>query len=87
MLSFPFNSSSPILYYNKDNFRKAGLDAEMPPKTWPEVCEAAKKIKAAGQSCGMTSTWLTWIHLENFSAWNNLPYATAQNGLASLTPN
>ena len=48
--------------------------------------EAAKKIKASGQSCGMTSTWLTWIHLENFSAWNNLPYATDQNGLASLTP-
>jgi sn-glycerol 3-phosphate transport system substrate-binding protein len=86
MLSFPFNSSSPILYYNKASFRKAGLDPEVPLKTWPEVFEAAKKIKASGQSCGMTSTWLTWIHLENFSAWNNLPYATGQNGLASLTP-
>ena len=86
MLSFPFNSSSPILYYNKASFRKAGLDPEVPLKTWPQVFEVAKKIKASGQSCGMTSTWLTWIHLENFSAWNNLPYATAQNGLASLTP-
>jgi sn-glycerol 3-phosphate transport system substrate-binding protein len=86
MLSFPFNSSSPILYYNKASFRKAGLDPDVPLKTWPQVFEAAKKIKASGQSCGMTSTWLTWIHLENFSAWNNLPYATAQNGLASLTP-
>jgi sn-glycerol 3-phosphate transport system substrate-binding protein len=86
MLSFPFNSSSPIMYYNKASFRKAGLDPEAPLKTWPQVFEAAKKIKASGQSCGMTSTWLTWIHLENFSAWNNLPYATDQNGLASLTP-
>mgnify|MGYP001027096734 FL=1 len=85
MLSFPYNSSSPILYYNKDSFEKAGLDAENPPKTWPEVFEAAKKIKASGASaCGLTSTWLTWIGLENFSAWNNLQYGTQENGLASV---
>ncbi|MGD9478069.1 sn-glycerol-3-phosphate ABC transporter substrate-binding protein UgpB [Shinella sp. G-2] len=85
MLSFPFNSSSPILYYNKDVFAKAGLDAEKPPATWPEVFEAAKKIKASGASdCGFTSTWLTWIQTENFSAWNNVPYGTNENGLAGL---
>lgn len=84
MLSFPYNSSSPILYYNKDAFEKAGLDAENPPKTWPEVFEAAKKIKESGAApCGLTSTWLTWIGLENFAAWNNLQYGTQENGLAS----
>ena len=72
MLSFPYNSSSPILYYNKDIFQKAGLDAENPPKTWPEVWEAAKKIKTSNAApCGFTSTWLTWIMTENFAAWNN----------------
>ncbi len=84
MLSFPYNSSSPILYYNKDHFAKAGLDPEQPPKTWPEVFEAARQIKASGAAnCGLTSTWLTWIGLENFSAWNNLQYGTEENGLAS----
>ncbi len=84
MLSFPYNSSSPILYYNKDIMEKAGLDAENPPKTWPEVFEAARKIKESGAApCGFTSTWLTWIGLENFAAWNNLQYATNENGLAS----
>lgn len=84
MLSFPYNSSSPILYYNKDIFQKAGLDVDNPPKTWPEVFEAARKIKTSGAAaCGLTSTWLTWIGLENFSAWNNLQYATNENGLAS----
>ena len=84
MLSFPYNSSSPILYYNKDIMTKAGLDAEDPPKTWPEVFEAARKIKESGAApCGFTSTWLTWIGLENFAAWNNLQYATNENGLAS----
>lgn len=83
MLSFPYNSSSPILYYNKDAFQKAGLDANKPPKTWPEVFEAARKIKASGAAkCGLTSTWLTWIGLENFAAWNNLQYGTLENGLA-----
>lgn len=84
MLSFPYNSSSPILYYNKDAFTKAGLDAENPPKTWPEVFEAARKIKASDASkCGITSTWLTWIQTENFAAWNNVAYGTSENGLGS----
>ena len=84
MLSFPYNSSSPILYYNKDIFEKAGLDVNNPPKTWPEVWDAARKIKESGAApCGYTSTWLTWIHLENYAAWNNLQYGTNENGLAS----
>lgn len=83
MLSFPYNSSSPILYYNKDIFEKAGLDVNNPPKTWDDVFEQAKKIKESGAApCGYTSTWLTWIHTENFAAWNNVPYATKENGLA-----
>src|SRR5690606_33347215 len=82
MLSFPYNSSSPILYINKDIYKKAGLDPEDAPQTWPEVWEDARKIAASGAApCGYTSTWLTWIHLENFAAWNNLQYATMQNGL------
>ncbi|MDI6027734.1 sn-glycerol-3-phosphate ABC transporter substrate-binding protein UgpB [Corticibacterium sp. UT-5YL-CI-8] len=82
MLSFPYNSSSPILYYNKDVFQKAGLDAENPPKTWAEVWDAAKKIKTSGAAnCGFTSTWLTWIQTENFAAWNNQQYGTNENGI------
>ncbi|WP_274627658.1 sn-glycerol-3-phosphate ABC transporter substrate-binding protein UgpB [Arvimicrobium flavum] len=85
MLSFPYNSSSPILYYNKDIFQKAGLDVDNPPKTWGEVFEAAKKIKSSGAApCGFTSTWLTWIHTENFAAWNNQQWGTNENGIAAL---
>jgi sn-glycerol 3-phosphate transport system substrate-binding protein len=83
MLSFPFNSSSPILFYNKDAFRRAGLDVDNPPKTWPAVWRAARQVvRAQAASCGYTSAWITWIHLENFAAWNNVPYATKENGLA-----
>ena len=46
MLSFPFNSSSMVMYVNKDALKKANI-AEI-PKTWPQVFDAAKKLKAAG---------------------------------------
>src|SRR5689334_16244544 len=68
MLSFPFNSSTPILYYNKTMFRDAGLDPEAPPKTWPELGAAAKSLREHGAVCGFTTSWPSWIHVENLSA-------------------
>jgi sn-glycerol 3-phosphate transport system substrate-binding protein len=84
MLSFPFNASTPILYYNRDLFRAAGLDPEAVPKTWPEVGAAAKRLRAAGAPCGFTTAWPSWIHIENFSAFHNVPIATRANGLGGL---
>src|SRR3977135_3744923 len=84
MLSFPFNASTPILYYNKDLFRAAGPGPEVAPKTWPEVGAAAKRLRAAGAACGFTTAWPSWIHIENFSAYHNLPIATKANGLGGL---
>ena len=84
MLSFPFNASTPILYYNKDMFRAAGLDPALAPKTWPEVGAAAKRLRAAGAICGFTTSWPSWINVENFSAFHNLPIATKSNGLGGL---
>ncbi|MBV8776818.1 MAG: sn-glycerol-3-phosphate ABC transporter substrate-binding protein UgpB [Alphaproteobacteria bacterium] len=84
MLSFPFNSSTPVLYLNKDAFQKAGLDPGKPPKTWPEVFDDAKKLRAAGVPCGFTSSWVSWVQIENFSARHNLPIGTKANGLGGF---
>lgn len=84
MLSMPFNSSTPILYYNKEAFAKAGLDVNTPPKTWPEVEEYAKKLVAAGYECGFSTAWTSWIHMENFSAWHNVPIGTKANGFGGF---
>lgn len=82
MLSFPFNSSSMVMWVNRDALRKAGLDPAQPPKTWPEVFEAAKKLKAAGYAtCGFSTAWTTWANLEQLSAWHNVPLASKANGL------
>jgi sn-glycerol 3-phosphate transport system substrate-binding protein len=85
MLSFPFNSSTTVLNYNKDLFKKAGLDPNNPPKTWPELVLAAGKLKASGVSCPFTTSWQTWTQLESFSTWHNTLFATQNNGFGGTS--
>jgi sn-glycerol 3-phosphate transport system substrate-binding protein len=84
MLSFPFNSSTTVFYYNKDAFKAAGLDPEKAPTTWPEVALAAAKLKSAGHKCPFSTAWQGWTQLESFSAWHNVEFATKSNGLAGM---
>ena len=84
MLSFPFNSSTTVLLYNKDAFKAAGIDPEKPPKTWPELALDAGKLKASGQKCPFTTSWMSWTQLESFSAWHNVLFATKNNGFGGL---
>ena len=82
LLSMPFNSSTPVLYYNKEAFRKAGLAPDKPPKTWPDIEDYAKRLLASGYQCGFTTQWQTWVQIENFGAWHNIPFATGANGFS-----
>jgi sn-glycerol 3-phosphate transport system substrate-binding protein len=84
MLSFPFNSSTVMFYINKDAFKKAGLDPDKAPKTWAEVVAAAEKLKASGQQCAYTTSWPSWMHIENFSAWHDVSIGTKQNGMGGF---
>ena len=85
LIAMPFNASTTVLYYNKDAVKKAGGDPDHFPTTWPEVAELAKKIKESG-ACkyGLTSGWQSWVQLESFSAWHNVPFATNNNGYDGL---
>ena len=80
LLSMPFNSSTPVLWYNKDAFAAAGLDADNPPKTWAEVGEAGKALQASGMPCGFSLGWQSWVLVENMSAWHDQPIGTKSNG-------
>lgn len=84
MLSMPFNSSTAIFYINKDAFKKAGLDPNKAPKTWKEFTATAEKLKSAGQACVYTTGWPSWVHVENFSAWHNVPIGSKENGMAGF---
>ena len=84
MMSFPFNSSTPVFHYNKDAFKAAGMDPEKPPTTWPEVALAAAKLKASGHKCPFATSWGSWTQLESFSAWHNVEFATKRNGFGGM---
>ncbi|GER12699.1 sn-glycerol-3-phosphate ABC transporter substrate-binding protein UgpB [Variovorax boronicumulans] len=84
MLSFPFNSSTTIFYFNKDAFKAAGLPTDKAPATWPEVVAAAAKLKASGHKCPFTTAWQNWTQVESFSAWHNVEFASKANGLQGL---
>jgi sn-glycerol 3-phosphate transport system substrate-binding protein len=84
LISMPFNSSTQVLYINDDAFKKAGLDPANPPKTWEDMEKAMEKLKAGGAACSFTTGWQSWVQLESFSAWHNVPFATQQNGFGGL---
>jgi len=85
MLSFPFNSSTPIVYYNRDIFEAAGLNPDHAPSTWAEVESASQQIIDSGAAtCGFTTRWPSWVQLENFLAYHDLPLGTLQNGFGGF---
>ena len=84
MLSLPYNSSTPVLYINKSALEEAGLDPEAAPATWNDVEELLVALKDAGHECPLTTAWQSWVHLENLSAYHNVPFATKDNGFSAL---
>lgn len=82
MLSLPFNSSTPVLWVNKDALKAAGIDENVDLSTWQNVGDVLDKLKASGSECPLTTAWQSWIHLENLSAYHNVPFATKDNGFA-----
>ena len=82
MLSLPYNSSTPVLYVNKDALAEAGLNPDMNLSTWQNVGAALDVLKESGHECPLTTAWQSWVHLENLSAWHDVPFATKDNGFA-----
>ena len=84
MMSMPFNSSTSVVFYNTDAFRRANLNPDAFPETWEGVEAAARALKAAGVACPMTTAWPTWLMVEQFSAIHNIPLATQGNGMGGM---
>ncbi len=85
LASVPFNSSTAILWYNKDQFEKAGLDPEKAPATWPELVRMADAIRAKDASpVAMTTAWPSWIQFEEYAAIHDVPFATEGDGFDGL---
>src|SRR5581483_11456879 len=77
--------STAITFFNKDALRKAGLDPAHPPQTWPDLVQAARRIKATNAApCAFSFAWPTWTQFEQFSAIHDVPLATRANGMEGL---
>ncbi len=81
LLSMPFNSSTPVLWYNADALAAAGADV---PKSWDDVKSASEKLLANGMKCGFSFGWQSWVMVENYSAWHNISMGTKENGFAGF---
>jgi sn-glycerol 3-phosphate transport system substrate-binding protein len=84
----PFNTSNPVLYYNKDLFRAAGLDPDKAPRTFEEVTEAARKLvvkDASGKTVqyGCSFAIYGWF-VEQFIAVQGGYYVNNENGRKGL---
>lgn len=82
MLSLPFNSSTPVLWVNRDRLEGAGIDPDVDLTTWNQVEEVLDQLAEAGEECPLVTAWQSWIHLENLSAYHDVPFASQENGFA-----
>lgn len=79
LVALPVVYSTPVLFYNKNAFRKAKLNPEQPPKTWFEMQGMLDKLQDAGYACPYTSSWPVWVHVDNVSSVSGVP-ATNDKG-------
>ena len=82
--SMPFNSSNPVLYYNKKAFKEANLDPEKPPRTWAEVADYARKLTKKDASGKVTQYGIGiaiygWF-VEQWNAVEGQYYVNNENG-------
>lgn len=84
LMSMPFNSSTPILWYNKEHFEKAGF--KEPADTWQELEKQLYAIKSKGiADCGSSlANDYFWSLIENYSTVNDQPFGTKANGYDGL---
>jgi len=86
LMSMPFNSSTPVMYYNVDLFTKAGLSMldKFKPVTWDELGEITGTLVKSGVPGGMVTGWQSWTQVENYSAIHNTAFASRSNGYEGL---
>ena len=82
LYSFPFNSSTPVMYYNIDMYKQAGIEG--PAETWEQFEANLRTLKAAGIACPIAFSTYLWVHLEQYSYMHGEPIATQNNGFDGL---
>lgn len=82
MWSFPYNSSTAVMYWNRGAFARIGRTEA--PASWEQLERDLRALKAAGHACPMAYDFDTWQWIEQFLAVHNQPIATRNNGYDGL---
>lgn len=81
LLALPLMAEIPVLFYNRDLLKQAGLDPDTPPATWQEMQAMLVQLQAAGLRCPYASSNTVWVHQEDLASSNSAPFASRNNGL------
>ena len=84
LVAFPYMVDVPVMYYNVDAFKKAGIKPAEPQRSWKGLQDQLVTMANNGsRNCPMTSDQSVSVNLENLAAVNKQPYTTQDNGLTS----
>ncbi|KON80432.2 extracellular solute-binding protein [Azoarcus sp. PA01] len=78
LLALPVGLSTPVLYINRGEFRRVGLNPDAPLKTWFELQQALGQLFDSGSTCPYTVSQPGRVMIENTSAWHNEPVSARQ---------
>ncbi len=81
MIGMPFNSSTPIMYYNEAALEAAGVT---PPATWEEFAEVTGPALRDAGYIPLAQSHLPWIFTENFFSRHNIQFASNDNGYTGV---
>jgi multiple sugar transport system substrate-binding protein len=82
LLAFPFMAEIPVMFYNITAYKKAGLNAAAPARTWMDLQGELLKLRdAADMDCPYASSDQVEVHLESLAPVNNQSYAANGNGM------
>ncbi|AQS52298.1 glycerol-3-phosphate ABC transporter substrate-binding protein [Paenalcaligenes hominis] len=75
LLALPFMAEIPVMYYNIDAFKKAGLTPTQPSRSWQDLQGQLVTLANNGsRRCPLTSDQPVSINLENLAAVNKQIY-------------
>jgi multiple sugar transport system substrate-binding protein len=88
LLAFPYFAEIPVMFYNVDQYKKAGLNPQQPARTWKELQDQLLKLRDKAESdCPLAASNQVEVFLESLAPINNQAYATNGNGMdKSKTP-
>lgn len=82
LLAFPWMAEIPLMFYNIDDYKKAGLDPNQPARTWADLQNQVLKVRdQAHVDCSFATSQDVMVHIENLAPVNNQPLTSNENGL------